>query len=498
MNSKTPILNPFTSVRFSAKIRRTVNKQENKVREEEMKDKRKARKIVLVVLIGYVIIMLIGYLGISFYYSSHFFEGSAINGIDCSNLTVDQVKDKVIEEINSYTLKIEERGGTTETIMAPQVKLTYVDDNRVDELMDEQEQFKWPLSFSKSKSYEMAANTTFDEAAVDEVMDNMSCFQKENIVEPENARIEETENGYEIVPEVMGTKLDREKVKAAIIDAIEEGKTQISLEELGCYEDPTILSDDENLNAQLESLNKMTAANITYTFGSRSEVVDRSVIRDWLVQGEDGSYTLDTDKVSEYVRQLGLKYDTFGLEHEFTKHDGTKITLAAGGDYGWCINKTATTDALIQAINDGVVESREPVYLYTAKSREENDIGDTYVEISIQEQRMWCYKDGQQIVDTPVVTGNVSRGFDTPSNGVWAIDAKKQDAILEGEGYASPVTFWLPFNGNVGIHDADRWRSEYGGEIYKTNGSHGCVNTPYENAEKIFNAVDIGTAVVVY
>ena len=75
MNSKTPILNPFTSVRFSAKIRRTVNKQENKVREEEMKDKRKARKIVLGVLIGYVIIMLIGYLGISFYYSSHFLKG---------------------------------------------------------------------------------------------------------------------------------------------------------------------------------------------------------------------------------------------------------------------------------------------------------------------------------------------------------------------------------------------------------------------------------------
>src|SRR5699024_5531787 len=151
-------------------------------------------------------------------------------GSDCSNLTEDQVKAKVIEEINSYTLKIEERGGTPDTIRATQVKLTYVDDNRVDELLHGQERFRWPPSFSKSKSYEMAANTTFDEAAVDEVMDNMSCFQKENIVEPENARIEETENGYEIVPEVMGTKLDREKVKAAIIDAIEEGKTQISLE----------------------------------------------------------------------------------------------------------------------------------------------------------------------------------------------------------------------------------------------------------------------------
>ena len=44
---------------------------------------------------------------------------------------------------------------------------------------------------------------------------------------------------------------------------------------------------------------------------------------------------------------------------------------------------------------------------------------------------------------------------------------KKHDAVLKGEGYTQPVTYWMPFNGNVGIHDADTWRSEYGGEIYK-------------------------------
>ena len=69
---------------------------------------------------------------------------------------------------------------------------------------------------------------------------------------------------------------------------------------------------------------------------------------------------------------------------------------------------------------------------------------------------------------------------------------------IEGEGYTQPVTYWMPFNGNVGIHDADTWRSEYGGEIYKTSGSHGCVNTPTANAEKIFNTVEIGTPVIVY
>ena len=66
------------------------------------------------------------------------------------------------------------------------------------------------------------------------------------------------------------------------------------------------------------------------------------------------------------------------------------------------------------------------------------------------------------------------------------------------QSYEQPVTYWMPFNGNVGIHDADTWRSEYGGEIYKTSGSHGCVNTPTANAEKIFNTVEIGTPVIVY
>lgn len=56
----------------------------------------------------------------------------------------------------------------------------------------------------------------------------------------------------------------------------------------------------------------------------------------------------------------------------------------------------------------------------------------------------------------------------------------------------------MPFNGNEGIHDADGWRTAYGGAIYLTSGSHGCVNTPTAMAKLIYETVDIGTAVVVY
>lgn len=458
----------------------------------------KRKKIILSVLAGYLAIMLIGYLGVSFYFSSHFFEGTKVNGMDCGNKTVEQVKSGIIDKINSYTLKIELRGGGSDKIKATDVKLSYVDDNRVDELMAEQKQYEWITAFSDDKKFELAANTTYNKDLVDALMKEMSCFQEGNVEKPQDAYVKNTGEAYEIIPEVEGNELKKDKVKAAIIEAIDAGKTSISLEELDCYEKPKVLSNNEKLAKKAESLNRMTAASITYDFGDeRIEVVDRGVITDWLVEGEDGSYSLDPEKASQYVREMAYKYDTFGLKHEFTTHAGNRITLSSG-DYGWCISKTKTTEELIDAVNQGLVETRDPVYLYKGKNKGVDDIGGTYVEISLADQVMWCYKDGKVLVETSVVTGNPSKGNATPGGGCWAIDAKKRDAILTGEGYSSPVTYWMPFNGNVGIHDADRWRSEYGGDIYQTRGSHGCVNTPFDKAELIFNTVEIGTAVIVY
>ncbi len=458
---------------------------------------KKAKIIALGVLGAYVLIMLIGYLGVSFYFSSHFLKGTTINGIDCANMTVQEVKDCIQEEISEYKLRITEIDGKTETISAVELGLTYVDDNKVDELLEEQNQWKWYKSLKEGASYELAANTTYDPNVVDTLMDDMSCFQEENIVAPQDAYLQDDGSSYSIVAEVEGNTLDRDMVKDYIVEAISTGKTELDLEELGCYLKPTIYQDNADLIAERDQLNLLLSTNLIYDFGDRSETVDASVIKDWLIKDEDGTWTVDEEKAAAYVQQLAYDYDTFGLTHQFTTTAGNTITLK-GGDYGWVMKKQDTTNALIEYIKAGTNATIEPIYLYEGKSRDTNDIGDTYVEISIGQQRMWCYKDGVLIVDTPVVTGNVSKGYDTPSGSVWAIDAMKRNATLKGEGYETPVSYWMPFVGNVGIHDADTWRSEYGGDIYKTNGSHGCVNTPTANAEKIFNAVEIGTPVIVY
>lgn len=461
--------------------------------------KKKGLKILLGILLGYFLIMGLGYVGVAKYFSTHFLKGTSINGIDCSNMTIEQVKEGIQDRIGEYKLRIKERDGRTEIISALQVDMTYVDDNKVDQLMEEQSNWKWIAYLSASSNFEFAANTTYDHGLMDGIMDNMNCFHEENVIAPQDAHIQENESGlYEVIPEIMGNTLDREKVKNILLDAIDHGKSEVDLEELDCYIKPEIYQDDPALVEEVEKRNRYLSTDLTYDFGDRTEVVNMSVIKSWMVEkDEPGKMIIDRAKVDEFVQTLANKYDTFGRGRTFTTSLGQKIDLR-GGDYGWVIKKTATADALVNAIESGQSGTVQPEYLYKGKSRAANDIGNTYVEICISKQRMWCYKDGVLIVDTPVVTGNPNKGNGTPAGGVWAIDAKKRGATLDGEGYSQDVEFWLPFNGNVGIHDADAWRSEYGGQIYLASGSHGCVNTPTQNAEKVFQAMDIGYPVIVY
>lgn len=461
-----------------------------------MKQNTIRKKVVIGIIIGLIVIIAGIYFGLAVYFSKHFYPNTSINGLVCGNMTAEEVKSQIQQNLLEYKLTLNERGDQQEVITAEQMGFKYVDDKKeVEGLLDAQQPYLWFIHIFTQEKYKMSVNTEHDEELVESALNNLNSFKEENQEAPKDAYMEENESGFVIVPEVNGTTLDKEKAKKAVLDAIYKGEEELSFEKADLYLKPTVFSDDQALNAQKESLNRLTTAEITYDFLDREMVVDRGTIKEFLDQDQSGNYTLNQEKVSHWVDEMARETDTFGLTHEFMTYAGDMITLE-GGDYGWVIDIDQTTSDLMTALEAGTVEKREPAYIYTAMDRSTNDIGETYVEVSITEQRMWCYKDGELIVDTLVVTGNSSKGWDTPKGGVWAIDAKKRNAILKGEGYASPVDYWLPFNGDVGIHDLGR--TEFGGEIYKTSGSHGCVNTPYDNAQTIYEAVEIGTPVIVY
>lgn len=441
-------------------------------------------------------VMLIVYIAVAVYFSSHFYEDTEIYGIDCSQKSVEEVKKLVADKLDEYRLEIKERGGASEYLSADQIDLKFVDNSSIDRMAKAQRSYIWPIMLMMERDDMAGVAFSYDQKKALTAFKDLECMNPIYTKAPTDAYVQVTDSGFEVVKETEGNTLNPETTAKALYAALDGGKSVLDLEEEDCYLKPDLYSDDEALVAEAEAKDALVQADITYEFGSRQERVNAPVIAQWITQAADGSYVIDDVEVTEYVESLAAKYDTFGLPRQFYTSLGTTVTLT-DGDYGWCMDQDATVVDLLNALESGYQGTMEPQYTYTAMSREENDIGDTYVEICISQQVMWCYKDGVCIVYTPVVTGNPNKGNATPSNGVWSIDAKMQNYTLVGEGYRSPVDFWMPFNGNVGIHDMQT-RAYFGGTIYLTNGSHGCINTPYANAKTIYENVSIGTPVIVY
>lgn len=122
-------------------------------------------------------------------------------------------------------------------------------------------------------------------------------------------------------------------------------------------------------------------------------------------------------------------------------------------------------------------------------------IPDTFVEVDISSQTVNLYKNNELIMTTSVTTGFENK-YDTRL-GYFYIYYKQADTYLIGPGYKLHVDYWVPFDGGIGFHDA-YWRYDFGGEIYKTNGSHGCINMQNDAAKTLYENVEANTRVLVH
>ena len=135
------------------------------------------------------------------------------------------------------------------------------------------------------------------------------------------------------------------------------------------------------------------------------------------------------------------------------------------------------------------------------------DWGDRWVDIDLSEQWVRFYDGGQLVEAAPVITGSVAvPGCETPQ-GSYYVNAMARDQTLVGQTdpatgkprYKTPVSYWMPFSGNViGLHDAS-WQTDWGGGAYLTeNGSHGCVNLQPEVAAWAWDFLHVGDPVIVH
>ena len=447
---------------------------------------------------------------IAYSYQEKFLPGTWINGIDCAEMDGAQVAALLENQLQVYRLEVTGRdyasgapGATLGQVTAEDIHLTYGDSSRetVNQLLTGQNCFTWLYRrwSDNTYSFQLSQGVSYDEDRLRSTVSAWEACQPGNMTAPRDARISEYSDrlkGYEVIPETEGTKFDVEKLLALMDAAILSQDTSLDLEEEGCYEAPAVRRDAAELTEPVETANKWLGARITYDWNGAETVVDAELLKDWITMEKDGA-ALDETAVAEFVKEQAEANDTYGKRRSFLTTLGVELSLPSGY-YGWLTDQEAETEELIRAISQGKTVSREPVYASTARQKGMSDIGNSYVEVDLTHQHLYLYVGGSIIFETDFVSGSMSSTPDcvTPE-GVFGIAYKTTNAVLRGANYETPVNYWMPFYGNYGLHDAT-WRSEFGGQIYITDGSHGCVNLPLDAAATIYGHMSTGFPVICY
>lgn len=190
-------------------------------------------------------------------------------------------------------LTINGRDGLTDTITAADIALTVTFDNEFENIIGGQEAFLWPASVFRETEYTINTMVTYSKEALETKVGSLCFFDPENIRQPQDAYLSDyTDNGYQIIPEDQGTVPIREKILSTVEEAISLLEESVDLDVNGCYTSAKITSEDRALQKKCDERNRYTGVTITYTFGDETEVLDGSIIKDWLVMDNN---TVDLD-----------------------------------------------------------------------------------------------------------------------------------------------------------------------------------------------------------
>ena len=453
-------------------------------------------------------VLVSAYIGGAVYFSSHFLPNTNIEGADCSCMSVEEAETGLKEKTDARETSVRFRGGFNGKIRGCDIELSYVDKDAYTRTLSSQNIYTWPYAFFRRTDVDIKDSYTYNNDKLKAVLSGFDPMNDDNMEKPEDAYISfsEDEGRFIIVHEKEGTVIDKEKALSSVGEAVVSGKTDVDLDSIdGMYSKPSVRSDSEELAEKVNELNTAVAGGITYSLPDGETMsVDADMLREWISEDEDGYYIDEDvwrDKAVEFVDSLAARCNSVWETREFDSTEDGTISVP-GGTYGYVVDKEEEIDAVMSLIDSAENEERQPYYSSSESSdRSNHGFGGTYIEVSIDRQHLWYYENGELIMDSPVVTGNAGRS-ETPK-GQYRVQFTQRDAVLIGRpdangnpSYRSPVDYWMPFYDGCGFHDAS-WRGSFGGDIYKYNGSHGCVNMPPSSARELFGYIEGKTPVVV-
>ncbi len=497
------------------------------------KSAKQTTKIVGIVvgIVCVCMVCLIG--GFKLYYMNRWYPNTTINGLDMSGKKFAASEQMMQDYISSYQLTITGRDKGKLVISGKQIDLSVDYKDKFNEIYKEQKKASFLPNF-KQKDYEQEIVATYSKEKVDEIINNASIVKgddKYQIVKPKSAYVQYNESdGYgEMIEEEMGNKLVVGQFLPVVYEAIASMDTKLDLTKdayQDVYKKPKFTSEDEILQTQYNIYNTYLLNWINWDMGDDvTESITPSEIKDWLHISKNGSVELNEEAMSEWIENFCKKYKTEGMTRTFTTHSGKKIQVE-GGDYGWRLDYDAIVKQVKKLIKRKGQKRQEKVKAYMADTSQKNkealttnlkpiysntafqkDNGsgvdwdtNNYSEVDLTAQMVYVYKDGELAYSTKCVTGLATDPERATRTGCYYIKDKKEEYVLVGEDYETPTKYWVRIMWTgTGYHYLQRsdW-SNWSPEIYKTRGSHGCINLQLEDAKSIYDLVKLGDAVFIH
>lgn len=475
-------------------------KKKNRRRRRRKGNMGKKPWIIAGSIVGALVVI---YLGISAFFIGHFYIDTEINGQDFSGKSVSDVENYIKEQVQDYELTIIEQNNEKDVIKGSDISLTYKENDDVQKAMDAQNPLLWPKAFFSVSSTNVTIDVGYDQDALNTKIQEVKAVTQEQ-TDPVSAYPKFDGDSFVVEPEVYGTAVNMDVFTQKVAEYITQFKTELNMMDEECYVMPKYTSDSPEVQKACDAMNQYCKASITYTMEDENVVVDKELISTWLKYDDNMQISLDEDAVRKWMREFGKKYDTVGTTRSITTPNGKTVDVS-GGTYGWSVDEDSETKTLINSIKNGEVTEKTPAYVQEAASHSEQDWGTTYAEVDLTDQHMWYIVDGSVAFEADVVTGLPTPERETPS-GVYSILELKRDKTLVGETdpatgkpiYETPVSYWMRVTWTgVGFHDAT-WQPYFGGSLYQTNGSHGCINMSYDDAATLYSMLSIGTPVVMH
>ena len=457
---------------------------------------------------------------------------------------VSMIKNQVIKRLDLKNLKEDDISGAELFVSANDAGVNVDFTNVLNLYLNDKNSFAWGYYFFKGLVADFSPNVSIDIEKVNNIVSNWEIFDSEDT---RDVTIEKTESGY-----LLNDELSNVPVKEEIITVV--ANRMLSLESdanlsnfESCYTDIEYTEKQKKTVELFEKINELQSCGIVYMINGESIPIGKEIASRFIISADDLEYAKN-QKISKKEPWMG-HFIVGGQETKFPDDEGIfnidgflmdnngnlilsesrmhdfLYELAENHGTSWALDKyrNGDNDTKIYINNnkkgDGSIydiesefEYLRDAYLSGTNENEEcrelklsdnaisydakEKLGETYIEVNMGKQELTYYVDGKLNMNMPIVTGNVNRGRGTPT-GIFSVYNKRYHTNLVGVNYVSYVNYWLGVNKGVGIHDAT-WRSNFGEEIYKRDGSHGCINCPLDSVSALWEVVEVGTPVILY